>query len=597
MAVRFASIVAALLVPCAVAGQTTTTTAQTPDGRTYTVTTTDSPDGIINQLEIRPAPNGGSPGVAAPVLPPRDAAPATGTSHIRGRVTDAASGMPVRKAIVTIFAPEMRQARSTTTDAEGRYEFSDLPAGNFNVTANKTGYVNVSYGQSAPNEVGRPLRIADKQVVEKIDLSLPRGAVITGRVLDEYGEPVADVMVSALRTQYTVNGPRPMNAGRGAATNDIGEFRIFGLPPGLYLLSATYRQMMPATVSAGDNSGYALTYYPGTANPADAQRLAVGTGGSVSDVTLMLVPTRTARVSGIVVDAQGRPARQGSVMLMARTATVAMTSGNGPIRPDGTFTIGSVSPGDYTIRAMMPSQPGGPPETAMATVAVNGIDVTDLRVEPVRPITVTGRIVLDPVTARTFKPETVRVAAPLNDPGPLFGPMPPPVAVRDDLTFEFKASRGSSIVRVSSASPDSHWMIKSVTLNGADVTDGITFEDEDVTGLEVELTDRVPNISGLVTDGKGDAVRDYFAVAFPQDQQRWTAPGPGRTAMARPDDQGRFRFESLRPGNYYIAAVDHVQNGEWMDPAFMEAVHTYATRISVNEGDLQTLDLRLIQMR
>jgi hypothetical protein len=140
-------------------------------------------------------------------------------------------------------------------------------------------------------------------------------------------------------------------------------------------------------------------------------------------------------------------------------------------------------------------------------------------------------------------------------------------------------------------------MIKSAYLNGADVTEGITFRNEDVTGLEVELTNKVPDVSGQVTTGNGDAVLDYYAIAFPQEQERWSAPGVGRTAMVRPDDQGRFKFRTLRPGNYYIVAVGHVQAGEWMDPAFMESVRTRATRISINEGDVQTIDLKLVQPR
>src|SRR5262249_21215106 len=155
------------------------------------------------------------------------------------------------------------------------------------------------------------------------------------------------------------------------------------------VLSATYRQMMVRDTS-GDASGYAPTYYPGTANLAEAQKLTVGLGGTVSDVTLMLVPTKTARVSGVVVDSHGRPVRQGSVMMMARNANMAMTSGGGPIRPDGTFTIGGVAPGEYVVRAMTPSQPGATPETATAAVSVNGVDLTDVRVEPTKPIIVSG---------------------------------------------------------------------------------------------------------------------------------------------------------------------------------------------------------------
>ena len=173
-------------------------------------------------------------------IPQRDTPPATGTSVIRGRVVDAASGTPLRKGIVRIFGAEIRESRSATTDSEGRYEFTDLPAGQFNVNVTKAGYVDVSYGQTAPSEMGKQMKVGEKQVVEKIDFSLPRGAVITGRVLDEYGEPIADVQVSPLRNQYMACGPRPTNVGRFATTNDIGEFRLFGLPPGQYFISAGF---------------------------------------------------------------------------------------------------------------------------------------------------------------------------------------------------------------------------------------------------------------------------------------------------------------------------------------------------------------------
>jgi Carboxypeptidase regulatory-like domain len=583
---RSAFVLAALLIPCAAVGQTsTTTTTQGPDGRTMTVTTTRSPGG---------GATGGS--VVPSDIPPRDTRPAIGTSVIRGRVIDASSGTPLRKAAVRLFSPEIRETRSAITDSEGRYEFTDLPAGQFNLNVNKAGYVDLAYGQATPFEMGKPLKVGDKQIVEKVDFSVPRGAVITGRVLDEYGEPVADVQISALRNQFTASGPRPINSGRGAMTNDIGEFRLFGLAPGQYIVSASYRgQMMAIGTTTGDASGYALTYYPGTANLGDAQKLTIGVGGSVSDVTLMLVPTRTARVSGTVFDGQGRPLRQGSVMLMSRNGNMGMMTAGSSVRPDGTFTINGVAPGEYTVRGNLPGppQPGVPMEMAMANVTVNGIDVTDVRVEPVRPISVSGHVILDPVAARSFKPETVRLTAGPTEPGPFFGPPSPPAAVRDDLTFEFKTSPGPSAIRV--AAPG--WMIKSAYLNGADVTEGITFRNEDVTGLEVELTNKVPDVSGQVTTGNGDAVLDYYAIAFPQEQERWSAPGVGRTAMVRPDDQGRFKFRTLRPGNYYIVAVGHVQAGEWMDPAFMESVRTRATRISINEGDVQTIDLKLVQPR
>src|SRR5216684_2080916 len=316
---------------------------------------------------------------------------ATGTSVIRGRIVDASSGTPLRKATVRLSAAEIREMRSASTDAEGRYEFKDLPAGRFNLSATKAGFVDLNYGQTTPFEAGKPVAVGEKQTVEKIDFALPRGAVITGRVLDEYGEPIADAQVMPMRNQFTPAGRRPVPSGRPATTNDIGEFRLYGLAPGQYFISATYRQMMLGPTVADDSSGYAPTYYPGTANLAQAQSLTVGLGGSVSEVTLMMVPTRTARISGTVIDGEGRSARQGSVMVMPRGGAMPMPTAGGPIRPDGTFTISGVPPGEYMLRGMvgMPS-PGSPPETAVAFVTVNGDDVAGVRLEPVKPISVSG---------------------------------------------------------------------------------------------------------------------------------------------------------------------------------------------------------------
>jgi hypothetical protein len=293
--VRSAVVFAALFIPgLAVAQTTTTTTATGPDGPPATVTITRSPDGVNSVVVGAGSQGGGAPAVPLPNgMPARDTAPATGTSVVRGRVVDAANGLPLRKAGVRIFGAQIREARSAITDAEGRYEFTDLPAGQFNVNVTKPGYVDLGYGQTTPGEMGKSLKVGDKQVVEKIDFSLPRGAVIAGRVLDEFGEPVADVFVQPLRNQYTPTGARPVNAGRSATTNDIGEFRLFGISPGQYFLSASYRggQFTSIGATAADGSGYALTYYPGTPNLADALKLTIGLGGSVSDVTVILVPT------------------------------------------------------------------------------------------------------------------------------------------------------------------------------------------------------------------------------------------------------------------------------------------------------------------
>ena len=228
-------------------------------------------------------------------LPARDAQqPAKpGTAILRGRVYAADTGQPLRKAQVRIIsnappaAGQPPENRLTTTDANGSYEFKELRPGRYSLNAQKGSYVSLQWGQQRPNEPGKPLDILDGQTIEKVDFALPRGGVITGRIFDEFGEPISDVQVAAMRFQNVNGGRRLVNSGRIAQTNDIGEFRIFALAPGDYYVSATLRNFNPLAKS-DDRTGYAPTYYPGTPDVAGAQKLSVAAGQTITEITVSL---------------------------------------------------------------------------------------------------------------------------------------------------------------------------------------------------------------------------------------------------------------------------------------------------------------------
>src|SRR3954468_21324015 len=124
-----------------------------------------------------------------------------GTSTLRGHVLAADSGRPLRKAQVRIFSSDNRENRLTTTDVDGKYEFKEVRAGRYTISASKGSYVGMSYGQDWPTDAPKPLQIPDTQTVNKLDLSPPPGGVITGRVVDEFGEPLSDVQVAPQRYQ------------------------------------------------------------------------------------------------------------------------------------------------------------------------------------------------------------------------------------------------------------------------------------------------------------------------------------------------------------------------------------------------------------
>jgi len=200
----------------------------------------------------------------------------TGTATLRGRVVGGEGGGPLRRAVVRLQGQEVREGKMTTTDEQGRWELKDLPAGRFTLTATKAGYVTLQYGQRRPFEQGRPLDIQDNQTLNNVNFNLPRGSVIAGRINDEFGEPVADASVMALRYRYFNGQRRLIPAGRWSQSDDGGNFRIYGLAPGDYYLSATLRDLMFFGVGESTSrSGYAATYFPGTPSEQQAEKVSV----------------------------------------------------------------------------------------------------------------------------------------------------------------------------------------------------------------------------------------------------------------------------------------------------------------------------------
>jgi protocatechuate 3,4-dioxygenase beta subunit len=531
--------------------------------------------------------------VPMPQLPPRDSAqsPKAGTATLRGRVVAADTGQPLRKAQVRIAAPDIRENRLTSTDADGKYEFTSVVAGRYTLTASKGSFVQLQYGQQRPFEQGKPLTILDGQLVERVDFALPRGAIITGRVVDEFGEPLPDAMVSVQRYQNFNGQRRLVPAGRNGMTNDIGEFRLFAIPPGQYYLSATMRPIgMPG--DSDDRSGYAPTYFPGTTNVAEAQKVTVGLGQIISDLNMALLPTRVSRITGTAVDSTGR-AFTGMIMAVPRGDSMMMMFGPpAQIKPDGSFAVGGLTPGRYVLQARSAMGPmTGDAEVAYLDITVNGDDISGVRLVATRPSTVTGRVLVDPAAAAALRPSTLMLSLQSVEPDMfMFGLMPAKVA--DDLTFELKAAPGRA--RVTLNGQVAGWAIRAVRYGGVDVTDsGIEFKpSEDVADLEVELTNRLTSLSGLVSNAKGEALKDYSVIVFPSDRDKWT-PNSRFLRTARPDQDGRYKINGLPPGDYRVIALDYVDPNEWNEPEFLERIRPPSSAVSLGEGEAKSLDLRL----
>jgi protocatechuate 3,4-dioxygenase beta subunit len=529
--------------------------------------------------------------------PPRDAStpPATGTGRIRGRIVALSTGQPLRRAAVRVVAPELGEPRATRTDEDGRYEISSLPPGRYTVTASKGSFVTLAYGQRRPNEPGTPIEVRNDQSVDRIDISLPPGAVITGHVLDESGEPVVNATVMPMQARF-INGRRQLvPMGSMATTPDTGEFRLWGLMPGQYIVSVSQRDFQAmGGASSNDRFGYAPTYYPGTANGAEAQPITVRVGETVSGITMTLVPTRTASVSGVALNSQGRPAA-GMVMAMPRTSggmMVGVGMMNTAIRPDGTFRIAGLAPGEYTLRAMIPGN-AGPlgGETLAATISISGEDVAGVTLQPVVPATLSGRIVLDQEGGQSIRPSAIRLFATPRDPELMvFGGTGPP-QIREDYSFEARVPPGVIMLRVFG---ETGWTLKAVRYQGVDVTDaGLDVSGgQRVEGIEIELTMRAQEVAGTVTNAAGAQVKDYTVLVFAQNKELWQ--GQSRYfGTGRGDQDGRYKIRTLPPGDYFAIALEYTDQTRIGDPEYFESFIPEATAFSMREAQTLNLNLRL----
>jgi protocatechuate 3,4-dioxygenase beta subunit len=544
--------------------------------------------------------------------PPRDTRPTTGRAAIRGRVLSD-TGQPVRRAMVRVTAPEMKGIRATSTDADGRYEIRDLPAGRYSISASKPAFIAWSYGQAQPNGPPKPVVLTENQTADNIDVRIPRGAVITGRIIDEFGDPIPNVEVAPIRKTYSQGQRRLIPIGMRAQTNDIGEYRIFGLEPGQFYVGArAQNQNIPIATSNGfefaaDRSGFASTFYPATADIAAARALTVGVGQTIDGIDIALQPVPLATISGIAIDGQGGPLSGGGVSAIVRGAgTPALGLVNGPVNKDGTFRLPNVPPGEYVVRvtAQRPSpdgRPAGPMEFAVALVTINGEDVSGVTLVPLPTVTVTGRLVFDDAgAAQPVKPSAIRILTqPLGpDDGLLgFGGNAAPT-IGDDFTFEFKTRPGRIGVRLAipfGPNGTSGWQLKSIRVGGVDVTEtGIDVSAAGLRDVEIEMTDRMQKISGTVTDAAGAAIRDYTVALFSQNRSQWAEPMGRRFAIGRPGETGGFAVMTLPPGEYFAIALAQLDLTDWEDPSTLEALSRLATPFVLTAGDTRTLDLRLV---
>ncbi len=491
-----------------------------------------------------------------------------GTGRISGHVLALDDGKPIAGAQVTLKPTAgALDTRRMETDIDGRFLFADLPPGSYTVSAVKRGlYLPAEFGQAGPGKPGRRIEAANGQTRE-IEIVMSRPGVVTGRVFDRTGEPVPYVIVAVSRWLYAPGALQTSNQ-----TNDRGEYRIFGIEPGEYVLFATVL----------DGRRRAQVFYPGVFDISATNRLMIASNQEITVANLTLPVVSWFNIRGTATNAAGQPLPSGSIALhrLADPDTISI-AGVGSIR-DGAFTVSDVIPGQYELRArsgrtadsMRDTRPGD--LSVSLPVTVENADVESVTLVLTEGTTLTGRVVSsNPSTP--FRPESVKVEVGSGEPGRILTATP-----ASDGTFSLHGIE-SGLRRIG-YNPPTGWTLKSVSIAGRDVTDAPVEFRDDTTISDVVLTFTNRNSRVVVTVDKGGEDRpSTYAIAFPEDPALMFR-GSRRIQLRLVSDEP-VAIDWLPPGDYLVTAVTDLSPGLLpLDVKYLEQLRPLAKRVQVAEG-------------
>jgi protocatechuate 3,4-dioxygenase beta subunit len=563
-----------------------------------------------------------------------------GTASVSGIVTlgDRAQ-TPVRRAVVTMLSTDGLDNRSAVSDDEGRFTIGGLPSGRYILQARKPAHLTMAYGARGPGRLGTSLVLEDGQAVRDLRLALPRGAVLTGTLTLENGEPLTNTQLLAIPRRVATAGgitPPPSHVFR---TDDRGEFRIYGLLPDTYLLAAipafggemerrreddfdTIVRALQQSVTAkagqtavshanlfpaGVKVGYAPTYFPGTPIVGEATPIDVQAGEVRNGLDFAISRLPLATISGTVIGLNGEPIQAARVSVEPEGPPLPRDgSGAGPLPPRvavpnarGEFSITGVAPGRYRIHAhaagtiARDSQSLAQTAWARADVSLIGIDVTGLT--------------LALQAGRLFSGTLSTGSAPA--PPSWSGAIVILQAAGGNASLALNGLTSGTAIRQAPVASDGRftvtglvpadyevrvtlppglaaggWKVGSIRQRGRELRDApLTFADGSIESVEITLTTDVTELAGRVTSASGAPAADFFLLAFPEDRALWHPASP-RIRVVRPAVDGAFSIRDLPAGAYRLAALADVEDDGPKRREFLESIYDTGLRVDVETG-------------
>ena len=530
------------------------------------------------------------------------APPAAPKGTLEGQVVNGATGAPLKRATVRLNGqrlapvaapgqgpgrgggmPSMPNMLNKETDDQGRFVFTGLEAGRYNLSAERTGFLRQSYGARKYSQGGTAIVLGADQNVKDIIFKLTPQSVITGKVLDDEGEPVANVQVRAMKYQYR-GGKKQWSQVSNGQTSDIGEYRIPGLDPGSYVVSANPNNRNGGMMQTASNEAlpqtpemvFAATFYPSATDSTSAIPVDLGRGAEMRGIDIRLRKTRVFRIRGTVANVSG--GRGQTMVMLTPKDGMQGPQGMSPARPpDNRFEIRGVTPGSYILH----TQPNGGNQGNMAYQAVevtgNHLDGIVLAAAPGTDIP--GSIKIEDAAAPIELPNVnvnLRATFPMGN--------APRGKAGSDLRFTLKNVMPMHYIVNVSGVPDTCF-VKSIRYGGLDVpAEGI-----DITSsapIEITLSATAGQIDGAVVDSDGKPVSNATVALFPSDG----SPARGNGT----DERGIFSFHALKPGDYRVMAFEDIPSGAYQDPQFVKPFEGRAESVKLEARGKGNVQIKVV---
>jgi hypothetical protein len=546
------------------------------------------------------------------------------SASVEGITIELGTRSPLARVKVTLARVEEGGGTATvTTDSDGKFLFQNLPAGRYKIDTNRDGYVPSAVDSHSPDGLPASFVLNSNQEMKDVVIVLAPTGAISGRIRNQSGDPVGNMTVQALSFVY-VDGRRILTPFQTVKTNDRGEYRLYWLQPGQYLVrtvppeNPNRRDIAPSgpnpiaenAVSfrgrpASDEETFVSVYSPGTTDSNAATPIDLRPGIELDGVDLTVGTKRAVRVRGKVIGGVSGGTQTRSVLtLVARSASIGEEAQRTQAQPDGTFEFRGVVPDSYELIATM-SEPGrsptgsrslstsGPSLAGRISLEVGSADIENVVLKLLPGISIEGRITVEGTPAKPT-PGLTNLHVQLRT-EPSIPPFAPQIAtVTPNGSFTVKdAFSGDYRLAITGMPRNSY--IKAARLGGSDVLNaGIQISGAPHGPLEITIGFSSTVLDAVVVDNGNIPTAGATVVLVPEPMLRQRSDLYG---IASTDSSGRVHLEGFMPGTYKAFAWNDVPKGAWQDPDFLRAFESRGIPLRIDEGTSAMVTLRLMSSR